>query len=534
MDAEIREAMAKNEALSDALSSVEAANNARNTFLTSMSHEIRTPINAIIGLDALALRNPDLDAKNREYYEKIGDRAQHLLSIINEILEISRIESGREILHKNEFSLGALLEQIQTQISAQCSEKGLVYASHVQEQTEDSYFGDEMKLKEALTNLLSYAVRLTEEPGTVTMSVEKTTEYENQASLRFCIGCTGTGGKDDIFSGDRAGNIDLSMALTKRIIEMMNGSVSVRSDQDTGTQLTVMVTLRKCDRKEPDHSGEIDPHALSVLVVDDNPIEAEHARMVLEEVGIRAESCSSGQEALHKMEIQHTRQQPYSMVLMDWNMPDMNGMETSAEILRQYERETIIVAMTAYNWEDIREDAQKVGVMNFLEKPLFADNILENLERIARRSNMAIFKEKKKARLEGRRILLAEDVPINAEILMDMLEMENIKADHAENGRIAVELFENSTAGIYSAILMDVRMPLMDGLEAAKAIRAMDREDAKRIPIIALTANSFDEDVQLSMQAGMNAHLNKPVEADRLIRILGELIYQSEEKLTGQ
>ena len=534
VDAEIREAMAKNEALSDALSSVEAANNARNTFLTSMSHEIRTPINAIIGLDALALRNPDLDAKNREYYEKIGDRAQHLLSIINEILEMSRIESGREILHKNEFSLGALLEQIQTQISAQCSEKGLVYASHVQEQTEDSYFGDEMKLKEALTNLLSYAVRLTEEPGTVTMSVEKTTEYENQASLRFCIGCTGTGGKDDIFSGDRAGNIDLSMALTKRIIEMMNGSVSVRSDQDTGTHLTVMVTLRKCDRKEPDHSGEIDPHALSVLVVDDNPIEAEHARMVLEEVGIRAESCSSGQEALHKMEIQHTRQQPYSMVLMDWNMTDMNGMETSAEILRQYERETIIVAMTAYNWEDIREDAQKVGVMNFLEKPLFADNILENLERIARRSNMAIFKEKKKARLEGRRILLAEDVPINAEILMDMLEMENIKADHAENGRIAVELFENSTAGIYSAILMDVRMPLMDGLEAAKAIRAMDREDAKRIPIIALTANSFDEDVQLSMQAGMNAHLNKPVEADRLIRILGELIYQSEEKLTGQ
>ena len=165
------------------------------------------------------------------------------------------------------------------------------------------------------------------------------------------------------------------MALTKRIIEMMNGSVSVRSDQDTGTQLTVMVTLRKCDRKEPDHSGEIDPHALSVLVVDDNPIEAEHARMVLEEVGIRAESCSSGQEALHKMEIQHTRQQPYSMVLMDWNMPDMNGMKTSAEILRQYERETIIVAMTAYNWEDIREDAQKVGVMNFLEKPLFGGSL---------------------------------------------------------------------------------------------------------------------------------------------------------------
>lgn len=391
-----------------------------------------------------------------------------------------------------------------------------------------------MKLKEVLTNLLSTAVKNAGESGSIQLTVEKTTEFEEQAVLRFCIKDTGTGGVSDGFSGSNAESSDLGMAITKRIVEMMSGSIDVEYKEGIGTIYTVMLTLRRCSRKEVQkHSGEIDPHALYVLIVDDNPIEAEHARMVLEEVGVRAEACTSGQDALRKMELQHARQQPYSMVLMDWNMPGMNGMETSAEILRQYEKESVVVAMTAYNWEDICEEANQVGVEDFLEKPLIAANIIENLERIARHSNLAIFREKNRARLEGRRILLAEDVELNAEILIDMLDMENIKADYAANGKIAVELFEQSTEGIYSAILMDVRMPLMDGLEAAKLIRAMDRADAKRIPIIALTANSFDEDVQLSMQAGMNAHLNKPVEADRLIRILGELIYEAEERMTG-
>jgi len=249
-------------------------------------------------------------------------------------------------------------------------------------------------------------------------------------------------------------------------------------------------------------------------------------------VGIRADSCTGGQEALRRMELQHAKHKPYNLVLMDWNMPGMNGRETSYELLKLYKDETTVVAMTAYSWDDIREEARSVGVENFIGKPLFTSNIIEEMERIARKSNMAIFKEKKKARLTGRRILLAEDVELNAEILMDLLEMENIKADHAENGKAAVEMFKQSTSGIYSAILMDVRMPLMDGLEATKAIRAMDREDAKRIPIIALTANAFDEDVQLSLQVGMNAHISKPVEIEVLVRILGELIYESEQSIT--
>ena len=546
VDAEMREAMAKNEALSDALSSAEAANKAKTTFLSGMSHEIRTPINAIIGLDTLALKKNELDTETREYLEKIGDSAQHLRSIINDILDISRIESGKVSLHNSVFSVSSMLEQINVMVMSQCREKGLEYECRALNELDESYFGDDMKLREVLLNILSNAIKFTEEPGRVTLTVEKTAEYGDQSTLCFRIRDTGIGmdkefiprifdafAQENSAARTKYGSSGLGMAITKNIVEMMNGSISVESEKGVGTEFTVKVTFRKGDKKEPDHIGEIDPNALYILVVDDNPIEAEHARTVLEEVGIRADSCTSGQEALRRLEVQHARKQPYNIVLTDWNMPGMNGRETSSEILRLYEKECTVVAMTAYSWDDIMEEAHQAGVDNFIGKPLFASNVLENLERIARRSNMHIFKEKQKARLNGRRILLAEDVEINAEILIDMLEMENIKVDHALNGKAAVELFENSTAGIYSAILMDVRMPEMDGLEAARVIRAMRREDAKRIPIIALTANAFDEDVQLSMQAGMNAHLNKPVEADNLIRILGELIYESEQAITG-
>ena len=544
VDAEMREAIAKNEALSDALSSAEAANRSKTTFLTGMSHEIRTPINAIIGLDTLALKNKALDGSTRDYLEKIGDSAHHLLTIINNVLDMSRIESGREFLHKSEFSLGTVLEQINSQFAAQCADKGIGYECRVNGELDDHYIGDDVKLKEVLVNILTNALMTTEESGSITLTAEKTAEYDNQAVLKFCIKDTGVGidkenipkifdefSQDDGAGRSKFGSRGLGLAISKKIVELMNGSIEVESEKGVGTVFTVIVTLHKGNKKENGHVGELDPNSLFILIVDDNPIEAQHAQMVLEDAGIRAETCSSGAEALRKMEVQHARKQPYNIVLMDWNMPGMNGMETSIEILKLYDKQSIVVAMTAYSWEDIREQARAVGVQDCIEKPLYAASIIENLERIAHRSNMAIFLENKKARLEGRRILLAEDVQINAEIMMDMLEMENIKVDHAENGKLAVELFEKSTSGIYSAILMDVRMPQMDGLEAARTIRAMDREDAKRIPIIALTANAFDEDVQLSLQAGMNAHLNKPVEADHLIRILGELIYEAEQKL---
>jgi CheY-like chemotaxis protein len=272
---------------------------------------------------------------------------------------------------------------------------------------------------------------------------------------------------------------------------------------------------------------------MRILVVDDEEIAAEHARIVLDEVGIKADTCYDGPTALNMLEVQHAKHEPYSLVLLDWKMPDMDGIEVAKEIRRRYDKETTVIILTSFNWDEIMDEALHIGVDSFLAKPLFASNVIDEFERIARKNNMSLYKEKQRAELKGRRILMAEDVLINAEIMKQIIMMKEAEIDHAENGRLVLEMFENSPAGHYDAILMDVRMPEMDGLEATSAIRALDRPDAKIIPIIALTANAFDEDVQRSLQVGMNAHLSKPVEPEHLYRTLEELIWEADTKKNG-
>ena len=541
IDEEMRETLAKNQALAEALAAAEEANVAKTAFLSNMSHEIRTPMNAIIGLNSLALRDETLTPQTRDYLVKTGASARHLLDLINDILDMSRIESGRLVLRREEFSFSGMLEQINTMVMSQCSDKGLHYECRILSRVEDYYIGDDTKLKEVLINILSNAVKFTEAGGSVTLTVECTARFGDQAALRFRVQDTGVGmdkeyipkifeafSQEDSSRKNKYGSTGLGMAITKRIVEMMNGTIEVESEKGVGTTFTVSVTLRSCQHEGPVAEDTVDPGSLRVLVADDDEVAAEHARTVLDEAGIRADVCHSGPEALRMLELQHTKQEPYNLVLMDWKMPDMDGLETAREIRQRFSSETTVLILTAYNWDEIQEEALATGVDGFLAKPLFASSVLNEFQRIARRNNLSLFREKKRAELAGRRILLAEDMEVNAEIMMDILSMEDMEADHAENGKQALDMFAASAPGTYSAILMDVRMPVMDGLEAAAAIRALDRGDAKTIPIIALTANAFDEDVQRSLQAGMNAHLSKPVESDLLYQTLGELIWEAE------
>ena len=541
IDEEMRETLSKNQALVEALDVAEQANKAKTSFLSSMSHEIRTPMNAVIGLNSLALRDETLSPETREYLEKIGDSAHHLLGLINDILDMSRIESGRLLIRKEEFSFSNLLEQINTMVMSQCEEKGLKYECRVVGGVSDYYIGDDMKLKQILINILSNAIKFTEAPGSILFAVERTAVFGDHSTIKLSVKDTGIGideeymprlfdpfTQEDGSRSNKYGSTGLGLAITKNLVELMNGTISVESRKGEGTEFTVVVTLTNSDHQNASVSS-VDPKDMRILVVDDEEIAAEHARIVLDEAGIKADTCYSGQEALNMLEVHHAKHEPYNLVLLDWKMPQMDGIDVAKQIRERYDKETTVIILTSFNWDEIMEEAIHAGVDSFLAKPLFASNVIDEFERIARKNNMSLYKEKSRADLKGRHILMAEDVLINAEIMKQIIMVRGAQIDHAENGKIALEMFRNSEKNYYDAILMDVRMPEMDGLEASAAIRALDRPDAAKIPIIALTANAFDEDVQRSLQVGMNAHLSKPVEPERLYQTLEELIWEAEQ-----
>ena len=538
IDEEMRDSLAKNQALSDALKTAEEASRAKTVFLSSMSHEIRTPMNAIIGLDSLALNEPDISDTTKDYLEKIGSSAQHLLSLINDILDMSRIESGRMSLKNEEFAFSKLIEQINVIFSGQCQEKGLEYNCHINGHLNDYYIGDNTKLRQVLINILGNAVKFTPEGGSVEFTVEKTGGFDDRSTIQFKIKDTGIGmSKEylpkifDAFTQENAGTTNkygssgLGMAITKRIVEMMNGEISVESEKNVGTTFTVNVTLRDSERVLADDNDdfEVHPEDMKVLVIDDDPLACDQARLVMNQAGIHSEAVTSGSEAIEMVKLSQARQKPYNLIIVDWQMPEMDGVETTKNIRSLIGEDTAVIILTAYNWDDIYEEAMDAGVDSFIAKPLFTENLINEFKNVLKKKKVAA-ESVKKANLEGRRVILAEDIEVNAQIMMKVLSMRKIEADHAVNGKEAVELYKNKPEGYYDAILMDMRMPEMDGLTATRNIRALGREDSASIPIIALTANAFDEDVQLSLQAGLNAHLSKPVEPAVLFETLEKLI----------
>ena len=534
VDAEMRKSMAQSQTLKDALAAAEAANKAKTTFLSNMSHEIRTPMNAIIGLDNIALNDPEISDGTRDYLEKIRTSALHLLSIINDILDMSRIEAGRMTIKNEEFSFPVLLEQVNSIISGQCREKGLQYECRTIGQIDEHYIGDAMKLRQVMINILGNAVKFTPSGGTVTFCIEDVARLEDKATLRFVFRDTGIGMSEeflphlfDAFSQEdsattgKFGSTGLGMPITKSIVELMNGNIEVESRKNAGTTFTVTVTLIRSADLEGDEQ-ELHPNEMSVLVIDDDRVACEHAQIILGQIGINCEMATSGQEGIDMVKLRHARREDYDLLLVDWKMPGMDGVEVTRRIREIVGHSTPVIILTSYNWDDIIEEARAAGVDTFVAKPLFAGTVMDEFREAFRKKNEALAHST--VDLTGRRVLLAEDVPVNAEIMMMLLGMREMESDLAENGRIAVEKFSSHEPGYYDAVLMDMRMPEMDGLEATKAIRAMDRPDAKEIPIIALTANAFDEDVQRSMQAGLNAHLSKPVDPEVLFETLENLI----------
>ena len=524
------------QALSEALAAAENANKAKTAFLSNMSHEIRTPMNAIIGLNNIAMNEPGVSGNVMEYLEKIGSSAHHLLGIINEILDMSRIESGRMTIMKEEFSFSHCLEQVNTIISGQCKDKNLAYDCTIKGNISDYYIGDEMKLKQVLINILGNAVKFTPEGGKVSFMIEEGAKYDNKAVLKFTISDNGIGmseeflphlfeafSQEDSSSTSTYGSTGLGMPITKSIVELMNGTIEVESEKGKGTTFTVTVTLGQSDRVSVEtEEDDINPGELSVLAIDDDRVALEHAEIVLGQIGINCDTAESGWEGIDKVRIRHGRREDYDLILIDWRMPEMDGVETTRRIRSIVGNDTPIIILTSFNWDDIADEARAAGVDTFVPKPLFAGNVIDEFRDAFRRKNAGL--DSKTADLAGKRVLLAEDVAINAEIIMMVLSMREIETDLAENGRIAVEKFMKHDPWYYDAILMDMRMPVMDGLEATKAIRSLDREDAKEIPVVALTANAFDEDVERSMQAGLNAHLSKPVDPEVLFETLETLI----------
>ena len=536
IDEDMRKSLTQQQALRDALDTAEQANRAKTAFLSNMSHEIRTPMNAIIGLNNIAMNDPTASEKVKEYLEKIGASARHLLGIINDILDMSRIESGRMVIKKEEFSFSKNLEQVNNMIGGQCRDKGIHYECRIIGKIDDYYIGDAMKLKQVMLNILGNAVKFTPEGGKVTFLIEEGHRFDDMATLHLTFKDTGIGMSKEyiphIFeafsqevssSTSKYGSTGLGMPITKSIVELMNGTIEVESEKGAGTTFTVTITLEESGRKDTlAADGDLNPHDMSVLVIDDDRIALEHAEVILGQIGISCETAESGWEGIDKVRLRHGRQEEYDLILVDWKMPELDGVETTRQIRQIVGNDTPIIILTSFNWDDVADEARAAGVDTFVAKPLFAGSVMDEFREAFRRKNEAL--AKKTADLKGRRILLAEDVQVNAEIMMMVLGMREMEVDHAENGQEAVNLFASHDAGYYSAILMDMRMPIMDGLEATKVIRAMEREDAKSIPIIALTANAFDEDVQRSLQAGLNAHQSKAVEPEILLGTLEKLI----------
>lgn len=522
--------------LQEALQIAQDANEAKTNFLSNMSHDIRTPMNAVIGFSTLLSREPDNAVKVREYTRKIGVASNHLLGLINDILDISKIESGKLTLRESVFSLDELLESVNVVVRPLVGEKKQQLMVNMGKMSHELFAGDKTRLNQVLINLLSNAIKYTPAGGQIRFSIEDLGPSSSKVErIRFVVEDTGYGITDEfkkiIFepftrsegsTTNKETGTGLGLAITKNIVDLMGGSIDLESVIGKGSTFTVELPMRLPHEEADEHFWE--NHGMTkILLVDDDKSVCDGVKANMAGSGVTLDAVYSGEAAVEKVKKEYAAGREYSAIILDWQMPGMNGLDVAKIIRKIIPIDTPALFLTSYDWTEIETEALEIDVDGFLAKPFTAMNLKEKLIEVEHFKN-AVSKEDVSLNLKGLHFLLAEDNKLNAEIVVELLKSEGASCDVAENGRLVVDRFRESAPKTYDAILMDVMMPVMNGYEATKAIRASKHPEALTIPIVAMTANAFAKDVQDALDAGMNAHVAKPINMETLKNTLGSCI----------
>lgn len=525
--------------LETALLAANQASSAKSNFLSRMSHEIRTPLNAIIGMDTIAAQSINNPEKAADCVAKIGLSARYLLSLINDILDMSRIESGKMLLKNASFPFPEFISGINNIIYPQIRSKGVDYECIVSNEICDSYIGDEMKLQQILVNILGNAVKFTCK-GKISLDISVLSREQKKEKIRFVVSDTGCGIAEanlkrifeafeqvDTSTTTVFGGTGLGLAITKNLVGLMGGNVSVRSIVGVGSEFTIDIPLLIDEKILPLPKLNVNLKNMHTLIVDDDLMICEQTQNILNEIGMVGEWVTSGREAIDRVREKFNHEKYYDFIMIDWKMPDMDGIETTQRIRNIVGPDVTIIIISAYDWQSIETEARAAGANMMISKPLLRSNLISAFERaIGEEKTQEI--PKIKFDFTGKRILVAEDNDLNAEIARTLLEDKNFEVERVPNGLKVLEKFVQNPPGTYDAILMDVRMPMMDGLQATVNIRHWDRPDAKTIPIVAMTANAFDEDVEKTRAAGMNAHLSKPIEPQLMYSTLQHIMNKND------
>ena len=528
-----------NQALSDAVAAAETANRAKSTFLSNMSHDIRTPMNAIIGFTTLAVSNIDDKERVKDYLAKTLASSKHLLSLINDVLDMSRIESGKLHLEEVEVNLSDVLHDLKTIVSGQIYAKQLELYMDAMDVTDEDVYCDKTRLNQVLLNLLSNAIKFTPAGGTVSVRVRQLAgKVRGCGQYEFRIKDNGIGMSPEFaqkifepFERERTSTVSriqgtgLGMAITKNIVDMMGGTIEVQTEQGKGTEFIIRVPLRpQAEHRPVEKITELE--GLKALVVDDDFNTCDSVTKMLVKVGMRAEWTLSGKEAVLRARQSIEMSDAYHAYIIDWRLPDMNGIEVTRQI-RSLNDDTPIIILTAYDWSDIEVEAKAAGVTAFCSKPMFMSDLRETLMSALGQKQTDAEQEllpEKNADFKDKHILLVEDNELNREIAQEILREYGFRVDTAENGAVAVEKVSAAAPGSYDLILMDVQMPVMDGYTATRTIRALDDPARAKLPILAMTANAFDEDRRNALESGMNGFLSKPIVIGDLVQELHKIL----------